>query len=98
VAIAAGAGAVTASLGAPPALQAVMTDAAKRTGSDARSVRVVRTEQKDWPDSSLGCPRAGEMYMQMITPGWLIEVQAGQRLLEYHTDAKDRFVLCSPAL
>ena len=40
--------------------------------------------------------RAGEMYTQVLTPGWLIEVRSGGRVLEYHTDASDRFVLCNP--
>jgi hypothetical protein len=85
-----------ASSDGPPALQAVLSDAAKRTGTDARGLRIIRTEPKDWPNSGLSCPRPGEMYAQIITPGWLIEVRSGERLLEYHTDAKDRFVLCAP--
>jgi hypothetical protein len=85
-----------ASADGPPALQTVLSDAAKRTGADARDVQIIRTERKEWPNSGLGCPRPGEMYAQIITPGWLIEVRSGDRVLEYHTDARDRFVLCSP--
>jgi hypothetical protein len=92
----AGCSIAAASADGPPALQAVLSDAAKRTGTDARSLQVIRTEPKDWPNSGLGCPRPGEMYAQVITPGWLIEVRSGQRILEYHTDARDRFVLCNP--
>jgi len=84
-----------ASASAPPALQAVVSDAAKRTSTAPRNVQVIRTEKREWPDSALGCPRPGEMYAQMLTPGWLIEVRSGQRALEYHTDASDRFVLCT---
>lgn len=86
---------VAASASGPPALQAVLSDAAKRTGTDARSLQVTRTEKKEWPDSALGCPRPGEMYAQIVTPGWLIEVRSGERILEYHTDAGHRFVLCN---
>ena len=85
-----------ASASGPPALQAVVSDAAKRMSTGARKVQVIRTEKMEWPDSALGCPRPGEMYVQMTTPGWLIEVRSGQRALEYHTDASDRFVLCTP--
>jgi hypothetical protein len=84
-----------ASAGGPPALPAVLSDAARRTGVDTRSLQIVRTEPRDWPNSGLGCPRPGEMYAQMVTPGWLIEVRSGQRTLEYHTDAADHFVLCT---
>jgi hypothetical protein len=86
---------ITAPAG-PPALEAVLADAAKRTGTDARNVQVVKTEPKDWPNTGLGCPRPGEMHAQVITPGWLIEVRSGERVLEYHTDTRDRFVLCTP--
>lgn len=85
-----------ASADGPPALQAVLSDAAKRTGTDARSVQVIRTERREWPNSGLGCPRPGEIYAQIITPGWLIEVRSGQQVLAYHTDAGQRFVLCTP--
>ena len=85
-----------ASTDGPPALQAVLSDAAKRTGTHARDLKIVRTEQKNWPNGGLGCPRPGEMYTQIITPGWLIEIRSGERVLEYHTDGKERFVLCSP--
>ena len=88
--------AARASASGPPALQAVVSDAAKRTSTEARNVQVIRTERREWPDSALGCPRPGEIYAQMTTPGWLIEVRSGQRGLEYHTDANDRFVLCAP--
>jgi hypothetical protein len=74
----------------------VRADAATRTGTDVRNVQVVRVERKDWPDSALGCPRPGELYAQVITPGWLIEVRSGQMVFEYHTDAADGFVLCRP--
>ena len=52
-------------------------------------------EPAEWPDSGLGCPQPGQLYLQMITPGWLIEVQGGGKIFEYHTDSDDRFVLCA---
>jgi hypothetical protein len=52
-------------------------------------------EPAEWPDSGLGCPQPGQLYLQVITPGWLIEVQGGGKIFEYHTDGDDRFVLCA---
>ena len=81
--------------GTPPALQAVLADAATRSGVDRGNFQVTRTEPAEWPDSGLGCPQPGQLYLQVITPGWLIEVQGGGKIFEYHTDGDDRFVLCA---
>jgi hypothetical protein len=52
-------------------------------------------EPAEWPDGGLGCPQPGGFYAQVITPGWLIEVRAGGKTLEYHTDSGDHVVLCA---
>lgn len=80
--------------GAPPALQAVLADAASRPGADPRDVQVGRTERREWPDAGLGCPEPGRLYAQVMTPGWLIEVRSGRKTFEYHTDSGNSFVLC----
>src|SRR5438132_10035603 len=43
--------------------------AASELGVGADAVVVQRVEPVDWPDASLGCPRPGMMYAQVITPG-----------------------------
>ena len=83
------------SLATPAALQALLADAANRSGVDRGSLQVLRTEPAEWSDGGLGCPQAGQFYPQVITPGWLIEVRGGGKIFEYHTDGGDRFVLCA---
>jgi hypothetical protein len=78
----------------PPALQAVLADAASRPGADRRDVQVGRMERREWSDSSLGCPKPGRLYTPVMTPGWLIEVRSGGKTFEYHTDSGTLFVLC----
>lgn len=80
---------------APPSLQAVLRDASRRSGADLRATRVVRRDRKEWADGGLGCPRLGQLYAQVLTPGWLIEVASGGKVFEYHTDSGDTFVLCA---
>jgi len=53
--------------------------------SSAASVQVVSVEGVDWSDSSLGCPKAGMMYAQVITPGYKIVLEAAGRTYEFHT-------------
>ena len=78
----------------PDALVALaVADASQRTGVDPSAVRVVSVTPNEWPDRSLGCPKPGTGYAQVITPGYLIILQAGDQQLEYHTD-QDQVVLC----
>lgn len=72
----------------------VTDEAAGRLGVPASEVMATRIEPRDWPDTALGCPQSGAMYAQVITPGFLVEVQSGGTVLEYHTDRDSRVVLC----
>jgi hypothetical protein len=81
-----------------PEAQGVVDEAVRTAAAYANvaaaDVKVQQIEAREWPDSSLGCPRPGLMYSQIVTPGYLIVVQAGSRVLEYHSDARGSVVLC----
>jgi hypothetical protein len=51
-------------------------------------------EEQQWSDTSLGCPQEGFMYAQVITPGYLIVLEAQGQTYEYHTDTQANVVLC----
>jgi hypothetical protein len=80
---------------AQPAVQAARRDLASRLGLSVADIRVVSVEAVDWPDSSLGCPEPGKMYLQVITPGYRVVLQAGGETYTYHTDRGTRAVLCT---
>jgi hypothetical protein len=40
------------------------------------AVTVVESKDMTWSDASLGLPRSGEMYAQVVTPGWRIILEA----------------------
>jgi hypothetical protein len=62
-------------------------DLAARTGLDPSTFTVVRSEQVQWPDGSLGCPVPGQMYTQMVTPGYWIILEAGGTSYDYRATA-----------
>ena len=62
--------------------------------SDASSIIVASVQEIEWGDTSLGCPKEGMVYAQMIAPGYTILLQATGTTYEYHTDFAERFVLC----
>lgn len=70
----------------------LLTDNAALSADD---VQVLQATAQQWRDASLGCPRPGMMYAQVITPGYLIEVKAGGKVYEYHTDTNQSVVLCA---
>ncbi len=72
----------------------VSQDLAARSGMDVSDISVVSVASVDWPDSALGCPAPGYAYMQVITPGYKIVLEASGESYEYHTDLNQNFVLC----
>jgi len=77
-----------------PRVQRTVADAARQTNTDPAAVRIVSVESREWPDASLGCPKPGQVYAQVITPGLLIVLEAGGKRFEYHTDAGQRIEQC----
>jgi hypothetical protein len=69
-------------------------DLANELEVDAGAVTLVQVQQVDWPDSSLGCPQPGGTYLQVITPGYRIELDAQGRRYMYHTDRQTTLVRC----
>ena len=47
-----------------------------------------------WPDTSLGCPQPGELYNQVLVPGYRIQLQVGSETYFYHADETGRMLLC----
>jgi hypothetical protein len=75
-------------------VDAALADAAVHLGVSKADLKVEQVEMHDWGDASLGCPRPGLLYAQIVTPGYLIVLSGGGRQLEYHSDARGRVVLC----
>jgi len=69
-------------------------DLAERLGIAEEAIAVASIEEMEWPDSGLGCPQPGMMYLQVITPGFRIVLTAGGQEYKYHTDLV-RAVFCS---
>lgn len=55
-------------------------------------IAVLSFEQVVWPDSSLGAPRPGQAYLQVLTPGYRVVLAAGGQNYVYHTDMGRRVV------
>lgn len=69
---------------------------AKELGIDASAVTVISATPVEWNDSSLGCAKPGQTYLQVITSGYLLRLEANGRGYEYHTDGRNQVVQCTP--
>lgn len=71
-----------------PTLEKLIEDAKQdlmqRANVPADAITVVSAQPVEWRDSSLGCPIEGMMYAQVITPGYLIVLEANGQEYEYH--------------
>jgi hypothetical protein len=80
-----------------PAVAAAIRDASARFGLAEDRIKVLDIESVTWPDSSLGCPQPGQMYLQVLTPGYRVTLDVGNHERVYHTDTEDRAVICASA-
>lgn len=78
----------------PPVVQVAVRKLADDLHIAPDQIQVLAVEQKDWPDSSLGCPEPGKAYLQVITPGYRAILQADGQRYEYHTNQRDLAVRC----
>ena len=57
-------------------------------------IHLSSVEAMTWSDAGLGCPQAGIVYAQVITPGFQILFEAIGQTFSYHTDNTERVILC----
>lgn len=71
-----------------------IADLANRLSISAAQVTLLEATAVVWPDSSLGCPQPGMMYLQVPEDGLLIRLQAGDQVYEYHSGGIREPFLC----
>jgi hypothetical protein len=81
-----------------PGLQALIEkareDLAQRLSIEIAQISLVKAEDVVWADSSLGCPQPGTVYTQVLTSGFLIHLEAGGIVYEYHADFNEQVIPC----
>jgi hypothetical protein len=78
------------------ALELAQAALARELGIQPSEVSFVQGGPMEWSDSSLGCPKPDQAYLQVITPGYQFTLQAHGQSYEYHTDLGKRAVRCGP--
>jgi hypothetical protein len=70
-------------------------DLARQLSVPLSAISLLKFKEVVWPDSSLGCPRPGLVYTQVLQPGFLIRLSARGRSHEFHAGARGAPFLCS---
>lgn len=56
-------------------------------------IEIASVEPIDWPDTSLGAPEKGKMYLQVITPGFKIVYKVKGKEYEVHTNEEGNMAI-----
>ena len=72
----------------PPPVVAAVQKLSDALSVSKDKVGVKSYEAVSWPDSCLGLAKAGEMCLQVITPGYRVHLEAGGKNYEVHTDQR----------
>jgi hypothetical protein len=79
----------------PDVIKLAIKHLATETNLPEAQIQVVKYEETEWSDSSLGCPKPGMSYLTVITPGYLVILKANGLQYEYHTNLKGMVVRCT---
>jgi hypothetical protein len=72
----------------PQVVKPCVEDLAKRVSVAVSQVTLLRSKPVDFPDASLGLPEPDKMYAQVITPGWVLVLEAKNRSYLYAATEK----------
>jgi hypothetical protein len=75
-------------------VDAARRDLATRLEIPLEQVSVLSQTEITWPDRSLGCPRKGMMYPQVITNGSQLILQVAGRSYFYHSAVDRPYFYC----
>ena len=84
----------TAAVAPGDIIERLRYEAARQAGVPLDSVSVLESEAVTWPDSGFGCSGPQASTLQVLTPGFRVVMQAGDRRLEYRGDRRGHFGLC----
>ena len=78
-----------------PYAESAIQIAAEALGVDPDDVTILSIQSATGRNSSLGCPKPGFMYLQVITPGYLVKVEVAGQQHEVHMNERGHGVLCT---
>lgn len=78
-----------------PMVAQAIADLAARLDIAPDVIDVIRVEEVEWPDGSLGCPQPDMRYPQVLVNGSFIQLQVGDQTYHYHSGGSRPPFLCT---
>jgi hypothetical protein len=75
-------------------IQQAVQDLSTRLQVPADSIKFIEFEPVVWPDGSLGCPKPGVFYTQVLVEGYRIHLEHNGERYTYHGSMDQRPFLC----
>ena len=72
-------------------------DLAQRLSISITEINLVEAVEVEWSNSSLDCPQPDMDYLDVITPGYRILLEANGSQYEYHSNRDAYVVYCYPS-
>lgn len=72
------------------------SDLARRLKVHQSEIAVQSVSRVTWPDASLGYPKPGRTYAQVLTTGYVILLSCGQSAYEYRSDGGRMLIYAGP--
>jgi hypothetical protein len=69
-------------------------DLAQRLSISVTRINLIEAVEVVWSNSSLGCPQPGMEYLQVLTPGYRIQLESGGNIYEYHSNRDTYVIYC----
>jgi len=73
-------------------------DLAQRLSISTTQINIIEAKEVTWSNSSLGCPQPGMGYADVLTPGYLILLNANGQDYEYHAGKAGSLTYCENPL
>lgn len=77
-----------------PLVKQARQDLAQRLDVPIEDIELIKFEAVVWPDASLGCPRPGMVYAQVLSSGYLVVLKADGKEHEYHAGKGGEVFYC----
>jgi len=73
-------------------------DLAQRFSIPVIQINLIEAVEVEWSDSSLGCPQPDMFYLQVIMPGYRIQLESGGNMYEYHSNRDTYVIYCENSI
>jgi hypothetical protein len=75
-------------------LEDIIAALVQRTGTAREDIQVIKAEAVVWSDASLGCPKKGEVYIQILIKGYWVILEVEGVEYDYRVSGTGHFTLC----